>query len=93
MVLFYCCNRRAFHRASYCSIYARLTIMPTNRDIFTNANELIKEHGEDASIYAAMMADELLDQGDMDGVAVWKRILKAVDELLSEDRPEGTKVH
>ncbi|MBT4934720.1 MAG: hypothetical protein HOJ87_05860 [Rhodospirillaceae bacterium] len=67
--------------------------MPTNRDIFTNANELIKEHGEDASIYAAMMADELLDQGDMDGVAVWKRILKAVDELLSEDRPEGTKVH
>ena len=62
-------------------------------DIFRTANELIKQHGEDAPIHAAMRADELLDQGDMDGVAVWKRILKAVDELLSEEVPDGVEVN
>ena len=40
-----------------------------------------------------MRADKLLYQGDMDGVVVWKRILKAVDELLSRERPEGAKVN
>ena len=29
-----------------------------------------------------MMADELLEAGDIDGQAVWKRVLAAVDELL-----------
>ena len=40
------------------------------------------------AIHAAMRADALLDHGDMDGVAVWKRILKAVDELLADGYPE-----
>ena len=60
--------------------------------IFT-ANELIKQHGNDAPIHAAMRADELLEAGDMDGQGVWKRILAAVDELMSEEWPEGVKVH
>ncbi len=38
-------------------------------------------------------ADELLEAGDMDGLAVWKRILKAVDELLSEKVPDGATVN
>ena len=42
---------------------------------------------------AAIWADERLDAGDMDGQGVWKQILAAVDELLSEKRPEGTMVH
>ncbi len=31
--------------------------------------------------------------GDMEGEAVWLRIVKAIEELLSEERPEGEKVH
>ena len=57
------------------------------------ANLLIKQHGDDAPIRAAMRADELLEAGDVDGQAVWKRVLAAVDELLSEERPEGVEVH
>ena len=57
----------------------------------TTANSLIKQHGEDAEIHAAMRRDELLDQGDVDGVFVWKRILEAVKELQS--KPEGGTVH
>ena len=34
-----------------------------------------------------------LDAGDMGGQAVWKRILAAVDELLSGEKPEGAAVH
>jgi hypothetical protein len=67
--------------------------MPTNRDIDQTANELIKEHGEDATIFAAMMADELLDQGDMEGLAVWKRILKAVEEFLSESISDSDTIN
>ena len=67
--------------------------MTTERDIYASANELIKQHGEDAPIHAAMRADELLDAGDQDGQAVWKRILKAVDELLSEKVPDDATVN
>ena len=40
-----------------------------------------------------MRADELLEAGDMDGQAVWKQILAAIEELLSEEQPVGERVH
>ena len=50
-------------------------------DIFRAAKMLIDPHGEDAPIRAAQRADELADEGDLDGAAVWRRILEAIDEL------------
>ncbi len=50
-------------------------------DIYRSANKLIEQHGKDAPIHAAMRADELMEAGDMDGRAVWLRILAAIDEL------------
>ena len=67
--------------------------MTINLDIYRAANELIAQHGDDAPIHAAMRHDEMLEAGDVDGCAVWKRIIKAVDELLSEEKPTGAKVH
>ncbi len=67
--------------------------MVSDLDIYRSANELIKQHGDAADIEAAMRADELMDAGDMEGEAVWLRILKAVEELLSEERPEDAEVH
>ena len=46
-------------------------------DIYRTANLLVKRHGQDAPIHAAMRADAMLEKGDMDGDAVWKRILRA----------------
>ena len=63
--------------------------MTSDLDIIRAAQVLISQRGEDAPIHAAMRADELLDKGDMDGCAVWKRILAAVQELLNQE-PEGT---
>ncbi len=47
------------------------------------------------SVYLARkrLADEQLDAGDFDGQAVWKRILAAIEELLSGDRPEDATVN
>jgi len=39
----------------------------SNLDIYRAANGLIKQLGEDATIHAAMRADELLEVGDLDG--------------------------
>ena len=52
-----------------------------------------QQHGDDAPIHAAMRADKLMEAGDMEGKAVWKRILAAIDELLAEKRPDGVGVH
>ncbi len=62
-------------------------------DIYRSANELIKQHGEAADIEAAMRADERLAAGDMEGEAVWLRIVKAIEELLSKERPGDAEVH
>ncbi len=62
-------------------------------DIYRSAHELIEQHGEGAPIHAAMRADELMEAGDMDGRAVWLRIVKAVEDLLSEERPDDAEVH
>ncbi len=59
--------------------------MISDPDIYRTAAILVKDHGEDAPFHAAMQADELLDQGDMDGKAVWLRVLAAVKELLAKE--------
>ncbi len=67
--------------------------MISDLDIYRAANELIKQHGDEAPIHAAMKADELLEAGDMDGKAVWVRIMKAVEELLSDKQTDGATIH
>ena len=58
-------------------------------DIYRSAQALVKQHGQDAPIHAAMRADAILETGDLDGYAVWKRIVKALEKLLSKERPNG----
>ena len=62
-------------------------------DIYRSANLLVKQHGEDAPIHAAMRADAMLEVGDVDGYAVWKRILRAVGELQGTGPKSGEAVH
>ncbi len=57
-------------------------------DIYRSANILVKRHGQDAPIYAA-----ILEKGDLDGYAVWKRILRAVDELQGTAPKSGEAFH
>ncbi len=67
--------------------------MTSDIDTYRAAHLRIGRYGDDAPIEAAMRADELMEAGDMEGVAVWKRIVKAIEELLSEERPGDAEVH
>ena len=67
--------------------------MTSDIDIYRSANELIKQFGDAADIETAMRADERLAAGDMEDEAVWLRIVNAIAELLSEERPEDAEVH
>ena len=60
-----------------------------DRDIWRSAKALIDNYGDDATIHAAMRADELLAQGDMDGTAVWRQVIKAINELQNM-KPSGS---
>ncbi len=61
--------------------------MTSDLDIYRSAQVLVNQHGEDAPIHAAMRADAMLEKGDLDGQAVWLRILRATKE-----RPAGATV-
>ena len=57
-------------------------------DIWRTAKLLIERHGDEAPIHAAMRADELLADGDLDGCATWKWIARAIEELQDREPPE-----
>ena len=40
-----------------------------------------------------VQADAMLDKGDLDGQAVWLRIIRAIEELLSTRPVDGAAVH
>ena len=67
--------------------------MTPDLDNYRAANLLIRQHGEDAPLEAAMRADAMLENGDLDGDAVWKRVLKTVEELLRSGPKEGERVN
>lgn len=63
-------------------------------DIWRTAWLMVKRHDENASFEAAQRADELLDDGDMDGAATWRRIISAIEQIQSTDpADEGSQVH
>ena len=61
-------------------------------DVYRSANVIVKRHGQDAPIEAAMRADAMLEKGDLGGYAAWRRVLRAAEELLSKERPTGATV-
>jgi len=47
-------------------------------DVYRCAQMIVRQHGEEAALFAAQRADALLVKGDVEGQIVWKRILRAV---------------
>ncbi len=67
--------------------------MALESEILRTANLLIKDFGEMAAMGAFIKADELNKVGDQKGRAVWLRVARAVNEILSERRPVDTTIH
>ena len=61
-------------------------------NIYRTANLLvIDQHGDEAPIHADIEADAMLDQGDLDGAAVWRRIVSAINGLLADKPEDGVR--
>ncbi len=68
-------------------------LMTSDLEIYRTATVLIREHGEDAALEAAQRADAMLEVGDMEGAASWRRVLKAVEEVQRKKRAPGETAH
>ncbi len=62
-------------------------------DIYRSAKLLIDQHGDEAAIHAAMKTDAMRDKGDLDGAAVGRRIVAAIEELQREEPAAGERQH
>ena len=67
--------------------------MTSEINVYRSAKLLIDQHGAEASIHAAMRADAMLDNGDLDGQRVWLRIIRAIKELLQCQPKAGEVQH
>ncbi len=57
-------------------------------EIYRTADLFVKHHREGAPVEATVLA-----KGDLDGYAVWKRILRAVEGLQETAPRSGEAVH
>lgn len=57
-------------------------------DIYRSAKLYVEQYGAEAGVHAAMRVDALTEAGDVQGVATWKRVLRAIEELGAT---EGTR--
>ena len=53
-------------------------------ELWACANELIRQHGVDAAVHAALKADEMMERSDLDGARTWRLIVHRINELLEK---------
>jgi hypothetical protein len=56
-------------------------------DIWRVANLMLKRYGDEADIESAVRAEELFEEGDHNGAAVWRRVIDAIAQLLNTTPP------
>ena len=59
----------------------------TDWELWACAQHYVKKHADDAPIIAAMRADELLAEGDLNGAKAYRGIVRRINQIL--DPPEG----
>lgn len=67
--------------------------MTSDRDIYRTANVLVVQLGDAAPRHAMIRHSQLLADGDLAGVAFWKRTLDAINVLLRYESADAVGVH
>jgi len=62
-------------------------------EIYRTANLLIDTYGEMAPTGAVIRADQLADEGDLFGRAVWLSVARVAEDLLADGRPDSASLH
>jgi hypothetical protein len=60
-------------------------------DIWRVAFLMLNRYGDEADIESAIRAEELAEEGDQNGAAVWRRVIDAIGQL--ENRTPPGPVH
>jgi hypothetical protein len=63
--------------------------MSDERDIWVQANHMLKRHGADAWYHASLRADALRERGDVEGERTWTSVLNRIS-LLDATEPRGS---
>jgi len=50
-------------------------------DIWRVSNLMLKRYGDEADTESALRAEELAEQGDHNGAAVWRRVTDAIGQI------------
>ena len=58
--------------------------MLSDWELWACANEMIRQHREDAGIQAAMKADEMLARTDLEGARTWREIVRRIEQLNAQ---------
>jgi hypothetical protein len=56
-------------------------------DIWRVANLMLKRYGDEADIESAIRAEELAEEDDWTGEAIWRRIINAIGQLENTTPP------
>jgi hypothetical protein len=56
-------------------------------DIWRVASLMLSCYGDEADIESAIRAEELFEEGDHNGAAVWRRVIDAISQLLNTTPP------
>ena len=67
--------------------------MIETRDIWRAAHLFVKRYGAEAAIHARSRANDLLWASDIEGVAIWEKIIHAIGELQRTAPREGEAVN
>jgi hypothetical protein len=60
--------------------------MIADLDIYHAAKMLVDQHGRGALAHVDRRVEQLLEDGDFEGVRIWRTIMSAVEELQRERR-------
>lgn len=58
--------------------------MLSDWELWACANHYVKTHGDDAPIFAAMRADELMEAGELEGARNFRAIVRRINGLLAK---------
>ena len=56
-------------------------------DIWRVAFLMLNRYGDEADIESAIRAEELFEEGDHNGAAVWRRVTDAIAQLVNRTPP------
>lgn len=66
--------------------------LPGKIDFYEAVHRMIEEHGDEATIFAAMEADACLENGDLDGKVAWLKVIEAIKIFQDESPPSAITI-